>query len=112
MKTIHYNPQEFDTAISLALRFNPAFKDFPRSVLEQNVLAMIDKFKTNENVTLVNVAGITIEAFSRVAVGENDETLYLAFSFDVSLLSSLTDSIATANSSNSLLPTGLIQDEV
>lgn len=112
MKTIHYNPQEFDTAISLALRFNPVFKDFPRSVLEQNVLAMIDKFKTNENVTLVNVAGITIEAFSRIATEENDETLYLAFSFDVSLLSSLTGSIVTPNSSDSLLPTGMIQDEV
>lgn len=112
MKTINYNPQEFDTAISLALKFNPAFVDFPRSALEQSVLAMIDKFKTNENLTLVNVAGITIEVFSRFAIGEKGETLYLAFSFDVSLLSSLTDSIVTANSSNSLLPTGMIQDEV
>ena len=84
MKTIHYSPQEFDTAISLALRFNPAFIGYPRSVLEQNVLAMIDKFKTNENVTLVNVAGITIDAFSRITTEENNEMLYLAFSFTVS----------------------------
>lgn len=114
MKNVHYNLQDFDTAINLALKYHPDYNGLPRFMLERHLWNMIDKFKTDENVTLVHIAGITIESVSRTPVDiyGNTDVLYLAFSFDVSFLTSLATTITSPNSSDSMLPHGMIEDEI
>ena len=109
MNNIRYDQKDFYTAIRLVKEFNPIFKDVPVSMIETSVLDMIKRFETDSDINKVYVAGILIESFADSVDCEGNNIRCLAFNFDVSLLRSVTN---YTNSSYTMLPDGIILDEV